>query len=89
MFFGASSIKSDDFSAVGRLQSTAQKYTRTHGPGAIVFMHGYGDRLAITLKDIGVMCLDCSSRDYHMINLNEVESQQRSWCADENGTILP
>lgn len=89
MFFGASSIEPDNISAVGCLLSTAQKYTRMHGPGAIVFMHGYGDRLAIALKDIGVMCLDCSSRDRHMINLNDVKSHQRSWCADEYGNILP
>jgi hypothetical protein len=87
MFYGASTIEQDGKSAVGCLQDKARKYVEIHGAGAIVFMHGYGDRLASMLADLGVMALDCSCRE--AISLERVEAHQRTWCADRHGSILP
>ena len=87
MFYGASSIAPDGKSAVGCLLHTAQKYVRVHGPGAMVFMQGFGDQLAASLQEVGVLCLDCSSNT--MIDLEAVEAHQRTWCADRHGNILP
>ena len=61
MFYGASTIRHDDKSAVGCLLSTARKYNAVFGPGAFVFMLGYGDQLARELEQEGAMALDCSS----------------------------
>lgn len=87
MFYGASTIEPDGNSAVGCLMNTARKYVRVHGQGAMVFMNGYGDRLAQQLAEVGVMALDCSCRD--SISLDRVQEHQRTWCADKNGNILP
>jgi len=85
MFYGASNIEADGKSAVGCLLNTAQKYVRVYGPGAMVFMHGYGEGLAAALQAEGVLCLDCNS----MVDLGPVEEHQRTWCADKHGNILP
>jgi len=85
MFYGASTIPMDGKSAVGSLVKTARKYVRLHGPGAMLFMHGYGEGLASILEAEGVLCLDCSG----MVDLRAVEVHQRRWCADRQGNILP
>jgi len=87
MFYGASTIPQDNNSAVGCLLATAKKYVRTYGPGAMIFMHGCGDDLARWLSEVGVLALDCGSRD--TIDLRPVLAHQRTWCANSNGQILP
>jgi hypothetical protein len=62
MFYGASTIPNDGKSAVGCVLSTATKYVKCHGPGAIIFLYGYGEQLAKQLLQLGVIPLDCS---YH------------------------
>lgn len=95
MFYGACSIQEDNVSAVGRILPTARKYVSYFGPGAFLFMHGCGDRLARDLAKIGVMALDCCSSgsgdddNNNMISLRAVHAHQRTWCADANGSILP
>jgi hypothetical protein len=86
MFYGASTIEQGDDSAVGNLLQTARKYVNAHGEGAIVFMQGYGDRLARELQQVVVMALDCSGG---CIDTESVQAHQRTWCADQNGNILP
>jgi Protein of unknown function TPD sequence-motif len=87
MFYGASTIPLDGRSAVGSLLATAEKYVANFGPGAIVFMFGCGDQLAAQLEGLGVLVLDCRSRD--MVKLDRVRDHQRSWCGNENGEVLP
>jgi hypothetical protein len=87
MFYGASTIEHDGKSAVGCLRNTALKYANVHGNGAMIFMHGFGDRLASDLAEVGVISLDCSCRD--SISLERVEAHQRTWCGDRNGNIMP
>ena len=87
MFYGASTIEHDNKSAVGCLLATARKYVRVYGQGAMVFMHGCGDRLAAELAHAGVIALDCTSDK--TVLLDVVERHQRTWCADRNGNILP
>lgn len=86
MFYGASTIPHDDKSAVGNILSKMRKYVELYGEGAIVFMQGCGDRLASELAEIGVTALSCTGID---INLSPVKRHQRTWCADQNGNILP
>jgi hypothetical protein len=87
MFYGASTIPLDGKSAVGSLLRTAEKYVRFFGPGAMIFMHGCGEELAGRLSVAGVLVLDCSSKD--MVALEPVREHQRTWCANDNGEILP
>lgn len=87
MFYGASTIPHDNKSAVGCLLNTARKYTRTYGPGAMVFMHGCGERLAAELAEIGVLALDCSSPE--TVELGPVYAHQKTWCATPDGKIMP
>lgn len=88
MFYGASSVDlHEDRTAVGSLLSTARKYNNVYGPGAFVFMYGYGDRLAQLLQEEeGVMALDCSD---NRISLEQVRQHQQTWCADPDGAIWP
>ncbi|KAL7564520.1 hypothetical protein ACA910_017678 [Epithemia clementina (nom. ined.)] len=88
MFYGASTIDHDNKSAVGCVLSTARKYTAVFGPGAFVFLQGYGDRLARELQQEGVLALDCSG-DHVAPFLRPVQEDQRTWCADANGEIWP
>lgn len=87
MYYGASTIPHNNKSAVGNLLSTAKKYNKFFGPGAMVFMHGCGDRLAAELLQEGVIVLDCSSDE--TVSLEAVYVHQRTWCANEYGQILP
>jgi hypothetical protein len=87
MFYGASTIEQNNKSAVGCLRRTAQKYARIYGPGAMVFLHGCGDRLSAELCNDSVMTLDCSGTD--MFNFDELEEQMRTYCSTPNGDILP
>lgn len=87
MFYGASTIDQDGKSAVGRLLSTARKYVRNFGDGAMVFMQGCGDQLAYQLAEEGVTALDCSSDE--TVDLRRVRAHQRIWCANEQRRILP
>lgn len=87
MFYGASSIEHDNKSAVGCLLATAQKYTRVHGGGAMLFLYGVGDRLASQLNEVGVLALDCFS-DRNHVDLTALQNHQLSWCADKDGNIL-
>lgn len=87
MFYGASTIPRDDKSAVGSILSKMTKYVEMFGEGAIVFMNGCGAKLAAELDSIGVTALACYGNDD--IDLSAVKRDQRTWCADENGKILP
>jgi hypothetical protein len=74
MFYGASTIPPDNKSAVGCILSTARKYVRVHGPGAMVFLYGYGEQLGQQLEKIGVIPLDCNHfylHDYYKSNDND------------------
>jgi hypothetical protein len=85
MFYGASTIRNDDGkSAVGNILLTANKYTKLYGPGAMVFMYGCGEQLANQLRERGVVALDASP-----VDLSCVEAHQRTWCANNEGVILP
>ena len=85
MFYGASSIETDDYSTVGRLMETARKYVSLFGPGAFVFFYGCGYELAQTLLAEGVLALDCSEE----FSLDAVLDHQRTWCADRKMNIWP
>jgi hypothetical protein len=93
MFYGASTIEHDGRSAVGTVLTTARKYVRVHGPGAIYFLYGCGERLAQQLSAEGVIVLDGSGggekNSNNGVSLDEVRAHQRTWCADRNGNILP
>jgi hypothetical protein len=87
MFYGASTLPlNDKKSAVGSILPKMKKYVELYGQGAIVFLQGCGELLASELAKIGVMALCCTSTDFDM---TEVERQQRTWCADKHGNILP
>ena len=86
MFYGASTIPHGSKGAVGKVLSTARKYFKNHGEGAILFMMGCGDKLAADLNDAGVSVLDCAG---NTVCLHPVHDHQRTWCADEKGQILP
>ena len=85
MFYGASVIDSDNYSAVGRLLQTARKYVSLFGPGAFVFYYGCCYELAQKLLSEGVLALDCS-KDF---SLEPVLEHQRTWCADRSSNIWP
>ena len=85
MFYGASLIEPDDYSAVGRLLQTARKYVSCYGPGAFVFYYGCGYELAQDLLVEGVLALDCSKG----FSLEVIREHQRTWCADRGGYIWP
>jgi hypothetical protein len=86
MMYGSSTIPQNNKCAVGKILRTAQKYVKWFGPGALCFMHGCGESLAAELAAIGVMALDCSSRQ--AVNIDAVEKHQRTWCGDRNGNIV-
>lgn len=88
MFYGASTLPQDGKGAVGNVLSTAEKYCRVYGPGAIVFMQGCGEELAQRLAEAGVLALDCSSRK-ETVQIEPVRAHQRTWCANDQGRILP
>ena len=85
MFYGASTIPHGTMGAVGGLLATAKKYVEEFGEGGMVFLQGCGDQLAADLAEVGVTALDCSGT----VSLKTVQQHQRTWCADENGLILP
>mmetsp|Transcript_36121 Transcript_36121/g.79065 ORF Transcript_36121/g.79065 Transcript_36121/m.79065 type:complete len:349 (+) Transcript_36121:30-1076(+) len=84
MFYGASTIPEGSQNAVGLIMPKMRKYVELYGPGVIVFSFGCGERLAQHLASIGVVALDA-----HPLDLSEMEEQQRTWCADDQGRILP
>lgn len=86
MYYGASSIPHGSKGAVGSVLAKSQKYVDYFGEGAILFMMGCGDKLAAELNEIGVSVLDCSG---NTVSLEEVHDHQRTWCANDNGQILP
>jgi hypothetical protein len=87
MFYAASSIKQNKHNgAVGNLMASAKKYVALFGPGAMIFMYGCGDRLAAELWQVGVIALDCSGTT---VALRMVQEHQRTWCANDQGVILP
>ena len=59
-------------------------YRRRHGPGAVVFAYGAGEQLARSLLQMGIIVLDCGP-----IQMESLQAHLQSWCADENGIILP
>jgi hypothetical protein len=83
-FYGASTIALDGKSAVGSLANTARKYRDALGPGAFVFAYGCGAELAAQLAQLSVIALDAQPLD-----MRAVYAQQRTWCADAAGNILP
>mmetsp|Transcript_28518 Transcript_28518/g.69392 ORF Transcript_28518/g.69392 Transcript_28518/m.69392 type:complete len:434 (-) Transcript_28518:282-1583(-) len=88
MFYGASTIpRGKKGGAVGTILDKAQKYVDTFGTGAIVFMMGCGQVLADQLREIGVTVVDCTSLDD--FDLRPVHHHQRTWCANDEGEILP
>jgi len=84
-FYGASSIGAENRSAVGNLRATATKYMKLFGPGAFVFSYRFGDELARDLKDIGALCLDCTSPD---IRCERQREHLKTYCTDKEGSIL-
>ena len=84
MFYGASSVPDETRNAVGLIMPKLKRYVELYGPGAIVFSFGCGEQLAEKLANIGVVALDARPLD-----LSRVEEHQRTWCADDNGRILP
>ena len=84
MFYGASSVPDGTRNAVGLIMPKLKRYVELYGPGAIVFSFGCGEQLAEKLASIGVVALDA-----HPLDLSRVEEHQRTWCADDNGRILP
>lgn len=71
MFYGAGTIPPDNKSAVGNILTTARKYVRVHGPGAMVFLYGFSDQLGQQLEELGVIPLDCNHyylHDYYKNN---------------------
>lgn len=83
MFYGASTIPHDNISAVGRVLLTARKYVNLYGPGAMVFSYGCCETLARELLEVGVVALDANP-----VDMSQLETQQRSWCANKSGEIL-
>jgi hypothetical protein len=75
MFYGASCIPNDNKSAVGCILTTATKYVKCHGPGAIIFLYGYGTQLENQLLQLGVIPLDCSY--YYNYCTNNIVNNQR------------
>ena len=92
MFYGASTIEHDGKSAVGCLLQTAKKYVACHGPGAMLFYNGCGDRLAHELAAQNVLVMDCRDDGRllgpNKLSLQAVQEHQRTWCADDEGNIL-
>ena len=86
MFYGASTIPPDKKSAVGSILPKVKQYVKLYGEGAIVFSQGCGAKLAQELADVGVTALSCFSPEFDM---TELHNQQRTWCGDKNGNILP
>jgi hypothetical protein len=87
MFYGASSIPHGTPNAVGTILAKMERYVEAFGPGAIVFMQGYGDQLAKDLEAIGVTVLSGSPIPRKMIQ--RVWDHQMTWCANSDGRILP
>jgi Protein of unknown function TPD sequence-motif len=87
MFYGASSIPHGTPGAVGTILQKMERYVEAFGPGAIVFMQGYGDQLANDLDAIGVTVLSGTAIPKHMIQ--RVWDHQLTWCANSDGRILP
>lgn len=83
-FYGASTIEDDGRSAVGKLCATGTRYNAHFGRGAFVFAHGCGAALCARLEALGVCVLDARPLD-----VSAVRAQQRTWCADARGNILP
>jgi hypothetical protein len=84
MYYGASTLAVNSKSAVGCILPKAEKYLSLYGTGAMVFMYGCGKELSDMLLEIGVVALDA-----HMLDLQNVEAHQRTWCANKSGMILP
>ena len=87
MFYGASTIPHDNRSAVGCILSKMKTYVKLYGEGAIVFSQGCGAQLAAELGAMGVTALSCFGN--HDIDLSDLHRHQRTWCGNQNGTILP
>jgi hypothetical protein len=87
MFYGASIIEQDNKSAVGCLMHTAKKYVNLFGPGAMVFIHGCGDRLTMELRNEEVLALDSTSLEG--IDLSRLDAFMRTYCSDAHGEVLP
>lgn len=87
MFYGASTIKQDNRSAVGCLLQTAKKYVSVFGPGAMVFLWGCGDRLAAKLNNEQVMVLDV--RGLETLDLDKFIEHMKTWCGDSSGELMP
>ncbi|CAJ1930259.1 unnamed protein product [Cylindrotheca closterium] len=84
MFYGASTISQGGRGAIGSLVSKMSSYVSLFGEGAIVFMNGCGDSLALELRGVGVTVLDCVGT----VKLGRVLEHQKAWCASRDGQIL-
>ena len=87
MFYGASSIPHGTGGAIGTIRAKMERYVKAFGPGAIVFMQGYGDQLAKDLDVVGVTTLSGASIPRPLIQ--RVWDHQVTWCANSDGRILP
>ena len=87
MFYGASTIPTGAIGAVGSILPKVKRYVQHFGTGAIIFMQGFGDRLAQELADEGVTALSGSVLPKRL--LSQVWDHQKTWCAREDGKILP
>lgn len=86
MFYGASTIPDGSDGAVGTILKKMSRYVESFGSGAIVFMHGCGDRFAEELATIGVTAL--SGADFPKQLMTRLWDHQKTWCA-KDGFILP
>lgn len=87
MFYGASTIPSGSIGAVGSILPKVKRYVKQFGKGAIIFMHGCGDRLAEELGAEGVIAMSGAVLPKRL--LTQVWDHQRTWCARDDGMILP
>ena len=85
MFYGASTIEKSN-NAVGSLHKKAKKYVDKFGRGAFIFYNGYGDGLEALLLEENVILLDAFASP---VELRCVFEHQQTWCANNDGEILP
>jgi hypothetical protein len=90
MFYGASMVPFDsNTSAVGCLMRTVRKYLSSFGPGAIVFLYGYGAQLEASIQSLGpVLVLDGRVQAKDAWDLSALLDYQTTWCRDPDGTLV-
>ena len=62
----------------------SEEQQKHHGPGAFVYSFGLGIRIKTMLEAEGAFVLDAKPLD-----LGQMRTHQRTWCANDRGHILP